>query len=153
MIRRPPSSTRTDTLFPYTTLFRSQVADLNQAAVERARQEFAANPVQTPEDLAQTRVVVLCLPSPAASQAVLTQIAPHLPKDAVVVETSTVNPSDIQASARILERFGIPLIDASIMAGVSQVAAGSGLLLVGGDVAALAACDDVLAAKIGRAHV
>src|SRR3546814_8805181 len=25
MIRRPPGSTRTDTLFPYTTLFRSQV--------------------------------------------------------------------------------------------------------------------------------
>src|SRR3546814_8987112 len=27
MIRRPPRSTRTDTLFPYTTLFRSQQAD------------------------------------------------------------------------------------------------------------------------------
>src|SRR3546814_16326450 len=27
MIRRPPRSTRTDTLFPYTTLFRSIVAD------------------------------------------------------------------------------------------------------------------------------
>src|SRR3546814_4759553 len=27
MIRRPPRSTRTDTLFPYTTLFRSQVPD------------------------------------------------------------------------------------------------------------------------------
>src|SRR3546814_12446771 len=27
MIRRPPRSTRTDTLFPYTTLFRSAVAD------------------------------------------------------------------------------------------------------------------------------
>src|SRR3546814_15866366 len=26
MIRRPPRSTRTDTLFPYTTLFRSQTA-------------------------------------------------------------------------------------------------------------------------------
>src|SRR3546814_2526484 len=26
MIRRPPRSTRTDTLFPYTTLFRSSVA-------------------------------------------------------------------------------------------------------------------------------
>src|SRR3546814_19747217 len=26
MIRRPPISTRTDTLFPYTTLFRSQIA-------------------------------------------------------------------------------------------------------------------------------
>src|SRR3546814_5144789 len=27
MIRRPPRSTRTDTLFPYTTLFRSAVRD------------------------------------------------------------------------------------------------------------------------------
>src|SRR3546814_1043137 len=27
MIRRPPRSTRTDTLFPYTTLFRSAVLD------------------------------------------------------------------------------------------------------------------------------
>src|SRR3546814_1588637 len=28
MIRRPPRSTRTDTLFPYTTLFRSKAAKL-----------------------------------------------------------------------------------------------------------------------------
>src|SRR3546814_5521029 len=28
MIRRPPRSTRTDTLFPYTTLFRSRVEDV-----------------------------------------------------------------------------------------------------------------------------
>src|SRR3546814_18643670 len=28
MIRRPPRSTRTDTLFPYTTLFRSDLAQL-----------------------------------------------------------------------------------------------------------------------------
>src|SRR3546814_14024679 len=28
MIRRPPRSTRTDTLFPYTTLFRSLVAEV-----------------------------------------------------------------------------------------------------------------------------
>src|SRR3546814_3151489 len=34
MIRRPPRSTRTDTLFPYTTLFRS----LSQAAVLTSRQ-------------------------------------------------------------------------------------------------------------------
>src|SRR3546814_1376844 len=29
MIRRPPRSTRTDTLFPYTTLFRSRTADMS----------------------------------------------------------------------------------------------------------------------------
>src|SRR3546814_1528971 len=28
MIRRPPRSTRTDTLFPYTTLFRSELAEV-----------------------------------------------------------------------------------------------------------------------------
>src|SRR3546814_8311779 len=35
MVRRPPRSTRTDTLFPYTTLFRS----VAQAAVEAAEGE------------------------------------------------------------------------------------------------------------------
>src|SRR3546814_14097474 len=34
MIRRPPRSTRTDTLFPYTTLFRSLSADCTQALDE-----------------------------------------------------------------------------------------------------------------------
>src|SRR3546814_15019272 len=40
MIRRPPRSTRTDTLFPYTTLFRSErneirCVDLAQACLDR----------------------------------------------------------------------------------------------------------------------
>src|SRR3546814_4954865 len=33
MIRRPPRSTRTDTLFPYTTLFRSTGAGVNNCRV------------------------------------------------------------------------------------------------------------------------
>src|SRR3546814_2656928 len=37
MVRRPPRSTRTDTLFPYTTLFRSWA----QAADRRARRAIA----------------------------------------------------------------------------------------------------------------
>src|SRR3546814_1909273 len=38
MIRRPPRSTRTDTLFPYTTLFRSTGADgAGDAARHRSR--------------------------------------------------------------------------------------------------------------------
>src|SRR3546814_3488554 len=39
MIRRPPRSTRTDTLFPYTTLFRSRLA----AEYERQRDLLARN--------------------------------------------------------------------------------------------------------------
>src|SRR3546814_7039168 len=37
MIRRPPRSTRTDTLFPYTTLFRS--ADLRQTFTQLRKKE------------------------------------------------------------------------------------------------------------------
>src|SRR3546814_4478173 len=38
MIRRPPRSTRTDTLFPYTTLFRSPARLPEQLPVRRLRQ-------------------------------------------------------------------------------------------------------------------
>src|SRR3546814_8658608 len=34
MIRRPPRSTRTDTLFPYTTLFRS-ICDIEKSRLQR----------------------------------------------------------------------------------------------------------------------
>src|SRR3546814_2980725 len=37
MIRRPPRSTRTDTLFPYTTLFRSKSADRSVLALRIVR--------------------------------------------------------------------------------------------------------------------
>src|SRR3546814_7962071 len=42
MIRRPPRSTRTDTLFPYTTLFRS--GDLPQGLFRTRRHRAAAAP-------------------------------------------------------------------------------------------------------------
>src|SRR3546814_2843458 len=45
MIRRPPRSTRTDTLFPYTTLFRSRSLAFRQACdptARRGRQGFGA---------------------------------------------------------------------------------------------------------------
>src|SRR3546814_4633560 len=35
MIRRPPRSTRTDTLFPYTTLFRSLATTVGNAVLDR----------------------------------------------------------------------------------------------------------------------
>src|SRR3546814_7756018 len=49
MIRRPPRSTRTDTLFPYTTLFRSPAGGpspgrWNPAGVEIALREDLADP-------------------------------------------------------------------------------------------------------------
>src|SRR3546814_3676653 len=59
MIRRPPISTRTDTLFPYTTLFRSPYAD----ATTR-RKSFIAYAEKVPAAAAQIKAN-LKLPLPA----------------------------------------------------------------------------------------
>src|SRR3546814_8544335 len=39
MIRRPPRSTRTDTLFPYTTLFRSSINEIIVTAQKRSERQ------------------------------------------------------------------------------------------------------------------
>src|SRR3546814_17070128 len=53
MIRRPPRSTRTDTLFPYTTLFRSRVADAVELPARRsfAVADIPARPARIPPDI------------------------------------------------------------------------------------------------------
>src|SRR3546814_18650318 len=64
MIRRPPRSTRTDTLFPYTTLFRSVQAVANhwraqgspdyiQSVTEEPEDGFALDGAPTGEDSAE----------------------------------------------------------------------------------------------------
>src|SRR3546814_4064616 len=44
MIRRPPRSTRTDTLFPYTTLFRSLEMEQRPAGTEASYSPFNWSP-------------------------------------------------------------------------------------------------------------
>src|SRR3546814_16110874 len=69
MIRRPPRSTRTDTLFPYTTLFRSTVLDSNgdvllaedggaagEAAEGGSRAAFEARMVRNVEKMLAARL-------------------------------------------------------------------------------------------------
>src|SRR3546814_18791394 len=57
MLRRPPRSTRTDTLFPYTTLFRSPPSRWGKATVRRAALSPAAGDL-----LPDQRLSALCKP-------------------------------------------------------------------------------------------
>src|SRR3546814_8277631 len=50
MIRRPPRSTRTDTRFPYTTLFRSKARHPGGGMTEMDEMDFADMVEQTPVD-------------------------------------------------------------------------------------------------------
>src|SRR3546814_20221952 len=51
MIRRPPRSTRTDTLFPYTTLFRSEAGRINGGRGEGVAvdEQTRTATIQTPD--------------------------------------------------------------------------------------------------------
>jgi len=112
--------------------FSTQVFDLDQEKLKQAQDVFGATPIRSPQDLQCTPIVILCLPSPAISLNVLQQIAPILPQGAVVLETSTVNPEHIQAEDRLLEQYGINVLDASILAGTGQMIAGTASLALGG---------------------
>src|SRR3546814_10222639 len=48
MIRRPPRSTRTDTLFPYTTLFRSKCSSSPPTATSACTSSNTPDPTRSP---------------------------------------------------------------------------------------------------------
>src|SRR3546814_11241897 len=83
MIRRPPRSTRTDTLFPYTTLFRSSNGSIDRIETDNDRVRMAEGYHDRLVDriVAGRSIVVLCAPpgfhksrpAPAAAQ----KIAPN----------------------------------------------------------------------------
>lgn len=124
--------------------FALQASDLSVSTTEKAEKELNAEIITDSEQLKNTKFVVLCLPNPTASLAVLKQIAEKLPKDAVVIETSTVNPKDVENSYKLIRDFGLHLIDASLMSGVSQMKAGNATLLIGGEESVIATAKPVL---------
>src|SRR3546814_19993156 len=58
MIRRPPRSTRTDTLFPYTTLFRSEAASEAKAGRPRSDPVRKTNRGSLPAHLERIEQIV-----------------------------------------------------------------------------------------------
>src|SRR3546814_21144839 len=95
MIRRPPRSTRTDTLFPYTTLFRS--------AFCRARQDRQIAPVQITPDFG------IEAPTPADGTAFVTNFGQSLPGDVIDRVILIADPGRHETKAR--QRFALRSID------------------------------------------
>jgi 3-hydroxyisobutyrate dehydrogenase len=102
---------------------------------ERAEAARRAHGVVTVPDapaLADAPIVLLSLPSPRISLTVAGELALRMAEGALVVETSTVNPSDVAATDAVLRPRGVALVDAAILSGVAQMAAAASTLLVGG---------------------
>src|SRR3546814_18884381 len=69
MFRRPPRSTRTYTLFPYTTLFRSQTKQAAASAIEAAGGHYVDVALMAPVNPARLAIPLLLSGSEAESAA------------------------------------------------------------------------------------
>src|SRR3546814_1588759 len=96
MIPRPPGSTRTDTLFPYTTLFRSDRAD--DRPHQRRQQDRRQDPLQ-PDPRAQRGQQLEVAVAHAFLAGELLEQPPHRPQ--AQVARSEEHTSELQSLMRI----------------------------------------------------
>src|SRR3546814_1111616 len=90
MIRRPPRSTRTDTLFPYTTLFRSLIEKINLAI------DTMAHAIETSTPPPMDAEIAVCDPVEPASD------SGAVPADLTeLVRRSEEHTSELQSLMRI----------------------------------------------------
>src|SRR3546814_17773151 len=105
MIRRPPRSTRTDTLFPYTTLFRSA------AALTRIRTSNSINAFKETDF-----VVEAATENEAVKKKIFAELCPVLKKDAIIAtNTSSISVTRLASATDRPEKFmGLQFINPEI---------------------------------------
>src|SRR3546814_8077026 len=108
MIRRPPRSTRTDTLFPYTTLFRSrQLHHFHQQVVHRLGADDQARFLE----LAAVAVVELVAVAVALGHHVLAvdRVGPGAGLDALLLQAQAHGAAQVAAFAAALDLAGLEI--------------------------------------------
>jgi 3-hydroxyisobutyrate dehydrogenase-like beta-hydroxyacid dehydrogenase len=114
------------------------------------RRTVAATLGVTPVDevaglASRTSTIVLSLPRPEISaSSIRCLLDAGLGSGAVVIETSTIRPSDARSDAAVCADWGAEYVDAAILSGVKSVAEGATLLLVGGAESAVERSKDAL---------
>src|SRR3546814_15209305 len=132
MIRQPPGSKRTDTLFPYTTLFRSRLPHPARRGAQRASARTAAR--QRPADRPgrRQRRLSRCSRVPARVQALDGDDAERDARDAMRPSWARLQPAPIppstpnaaplgSAPTPTLERAGYGLLTYSAITALTSV--------------------------------
>lgn len=95
---------------------------------------FARSPVVEPDVAAlaaASDIIILSLPTPAASVAVAQQLKDTVGPGKTILETSTVRPEDVEAIHAICGPTGARVVDAAVIGGVHKLAEGRGVFLAG----------------------
>ncbi|NKE47886.1 NAD(P)-dependent oxidoreductase [Roseomonas frigidaquae] len=90
-------------------------------------------------------VMLLSLPQDRAVEAVMLALLPALPKQAVVADTSTLDPLAAQRFAAAASDWGVDYLDAPVSGGPAGAAAGTLAMMLGGDAAAIERARSALA--------
>jgi 3-hydroxyisobutyrate dehydrogenase-like beta-hydroxyacid dehydrogenase len=110
-----------------------------------AASEAGVRIVDTPPAVAeQASIVLFSLPRPEVSRGVLGELL-EIFDGGLVIETSTVSPADARAMHAEARAAGAGFVDAAILSGVGEVAAGTSCFLVGGEEADVERAEPVLA--------
>lgn len=119
--------------------------DPDTARCESAARTHGITTVATPEDV-RADIVVLSLPRPQISLDMIDVVTQTGVQNGLVIETSTVNPSDAQRMHQRALSRSWSFIDAAILSGVGQMYQGTATLLVGGTQNDLDRAEPVLSA-------
>jgi 3-hydroxyisobutyrate dehydrogenase-like beta-hydroxyacid dehydrogenase len=84
------------------------------------------------QDLAgQVNVVILSMPKASISMSIVSDISPLMQEGAVIIETSTILPKEVEQLREISLKNNIKLLDAAILGGVGHMRSKSAGLLIG----------------------
>ena len=97
------------------------------------------------EVAARAKRIILSLPAPDISQAVVTELLAAERVPDLIIETSTVTPHTAQTLDGLCRARQVSFVDAAIASGVAAMAAGQVTFLVGGEPADVEAARPVLA--------
>jgi 3-hydroxyisobutyrate dehydrogenase len=126
------------------------VHDRDRALAER-HAALGAAWAEDPAAAARGRdAVITCLPSPAASEAVLAELLPAMRAGATWIEVSTLGRDDILRLADLAAAAGVQALEAPVTGGVHLAARGEITVLAGGDADLLARHEPALRAMGDR---
>ncbi|MGK7861781.1 NAD(P)-dependent oxidoreductase [Falsiroseomonas sp. E2-1-a4] len=109
--------------------------DLDAGRCEAARARGVR--VVSAVEQAAAPVMLLSLPQDRAVEAVLLALLPALPKQAVIADTSTLDPLATQRFAAAAAEWGVDYLDAPVSGGPAGAAAGTLAMMLGGEAAAI----------------
>ena len=124
--------------------------DQDPAAMGRLRELGGRALASAAEVTTSCRRIVLSLPGPADVEGTVVLMEPVLTAGAIILDTTTGDPTSVEALARRLADRGVTFLDATIGGSSRQVAAGEAIVVCGGAGAAFEACHDILSC-FGRA--